>query len=352
MIRAERLAELAAGPAAFADAVCGVAVMKWRTHQPITRIISPDDYGADSRAEPFAHTVMRAAAAAYGTGDGKALKALTDLLDRWAKGEALTKFDREVDSNFYTVERTLLPVIVAWSLIREDQAVPDKDLRRISRWLERLVRKRERPDRELPDDPIRLNNHRYLSASVDMAWGAMVGDDAAFRKGIEVYRLGIAQLREDGSFPRETERGARALWYQRHAIASLVTIAEMAAVQGYDLYGYSSEGRDIHDAIGFLLAAIEDQRLVWPYAEANVNPGPSTNWMAQDLGFTWRRGHGRHYMAWAEPYMRRFPDRPEARHLARLLPERDPDFRPMVDEYSGGDTTCFFARADGLVPAG
>ena len=121
-------------------------------------------------------------------------------------------------------------------------------------------------------------------------------------------------------------------------------MAEMAAVQGYDLYGYAADGHDIHSAIRFLLAAIADQKLVWPYAEANVNPGPYENWMVQDMGFLVRRGHGRHYMAWAEPYMRRFPDRPEAKALARLLPERDPSWRPMVDEYSGGDTTCFFAR--------
>ena len=36
-------------------------------------------------------------------------------------------------------------------------------------------------------------------------------------------------MRPDGSLPLETRRGARALWYQRHAIASLVVIAEIAA---------------------------------------------------------------------------------------------------------------------------
>jgi poly(beta-D-mannuronate) lyase len=350
IVRAERLAELAAQPAAFREAVCGATVRKWRSHDPLTRVISPDEYGIDTRAEPFAHTVMRAAAAAFGNADAKARKALVDLLDRWAKGKALTKFDRAAESNFYAVERTLLPVLVAWSLVRDDPEVPETDAQRIHGWLERLMEVRVRPNRPPPSNPLDVYNHSYLTASVEMAWAAMVGDAAMFRKGVEIYQLAIAQMREDGSLPRETERGARALWYQRHAIASLVAIAEMAAVQGYDLYGYQVGGRDLHKAIAFLLAALEDQRLVWPYAEANVSPGPSRNWMAQDLGFTWRRGHGRHYMAWAEPYMRRFPDRPEARELARLLPERDPDFRPMVDEYSGGDTTCFYARPDGLVP--
>lgn len=348
--RAARLAELEATGTEFRTAVCGVQVERWRTHEPITRVISPEEYGIDTRAEPFAHTVMRAAAAAFGTDDAKARRALIRLLRRWAKGRALTVFDRAQESNFYTVERTLLPVIVAWSLVRDHPDVPAEDGALISTWIDQLIAERVRPNQKPLVDPMTVNNHTYLSASVDMAWGALRGDPLAFRRGIEAYRLAIAQMRDDGSLPRETERGARALWYQRHAIASLVAIAEMAAVQGLDLYGYQVGGRDLHRAVAFLVAAVEDQTIVWPYAEADVNPGPSTNWMAQDLGFMRRRGHGRHYMGWAEAYLRRFPDRPEARELARLLLRWDPAPRPMVDDYSGGDTTCFYARADGLLP--
>lgn len=342
--RDARLAELKAMTGEQRDALCGVHVRKWRSHGPMRTVSSPDEYGGDLRGEPFAHTVMRAAAAAFGTADKPAQKALVDLLDRWARHDALLEFDSNQASNYYVVERIMLPMVVAWSLVRDSAAVDKAEKRNIVKWLDRLIQRRQRPvadDGDLSD----INNHDYLAASVDMAWGALVGDPARFARGIALYRAGIAQLRADGSLQRETERGARALWYQRHAIASLVTMAEMAAVQGFDLYGYKVDGRDIHAAIGFLLKAVDDQKLVWPYARANKNPGPSQNWMVQDMGFLVRRGHGRHYMAWAEPYMRRFPDRAEARALARLLPDRDPGWRPMVDEYSGGDTTCFFAPA-------
>ena len=60
----------------------------------------------------------------------------------------------------------------------------------------------------------------------------------------------------------ETARGSRALSYQRHAIASLVAIAEMAASQGYDLYGMEGEdGQSIHRAIEFLLDGIDQTSL-------------------------------------------------------------------------------------------
>ncbi len=343
-VREARLAELVAADDARRFDLCGVRVKSWRSHGPVKTIDSPDEYGGDLRGEPFAHTVMRAAAAGFGMKDRKAQKALVDLLDRWARHDALLDFDGDQSSNFYVIERIMLPMIVAWGLVRDSDEVDADERRNIVKWLTKLIDRRLRPlgrDGDLSD----LNNHAYLAASVDMAWGALNGAPDGFARGIVAYRAAIGQLRPDGSLPRETERGARALWYQRHAIASLVTIAEMAAVQGYDLYGYAVDGHDIHSAIRFLLAAVDDPKLVWPYAEANRNPGPYENWMVQDMGFLIRRGHGRHYMAWAEPYMRRFPDRPEARALARLLPERDPDWRPMVDEYSGGDTTCFFAPA-------
>ena len=120
---------------------------------------------------------------------------------------------------------------------------------------------------------------------------------------------------------------------------------EMAAVQGQDLYGLEIDGRSLHRAIRFLLEAIEDPRRVWRYAAANDKPGPEKDYRRQDLGFLKPRGHGRHYMAWVEAYAARFPERPEARRLLALVQPARPGIRPMVDDYSGGNMTCFFARA-------
>ena len=196
------------------------------------------------------------------------------------------------------------------------------------------------------------NNHHYLRGSVEAAWGALVGDDAWFDRGLAAYRDAIAAMRPDGSLPLETRRGARALWYQRHAIASLVVIAEIAARQGVDLYGYALDGRDLHLALRFLLDGIDDPSLVWPYAAANDKPGGQPDYRLQDLGFLTTRGHGRHYMAWAEIYMARFPQRPESLRLRALLTRADAGFRPMIDEYSGGNTSCMFAPAAPRAGAG
>jgi poly(beta-D-mannuronate) lyase len=319
---------------------------------PVRRLRALAD-GPDNASEPFAWAVMTEGAAAF-AGDPAARSALLALLDRWAQGAGLTQLEKGTANSYYALDRTLLPTLVSFSLVRDDPALEPARRDRIERWLAQVARLRG-PDHRLPGphEATARNNHYYLRASVSMAWGALTGDDQAFREGIDAYRQALADMQPDGSLPLETARGARALWYQRHALASLVTIAEMAATQRIDLYGEAAAGgRTIHTAVGFLLDAIEDPRRVWAYAQADEKPGSDADYRDQELDFLVRRGHGRHYMAWAEMYLARFPSRPESRRLLGLLARADPNFRPMVDDYSGGDATCFFARPEAAVLGG
>ncbi len=346
-VRAVRHAELQAMPEELRKRLCGGGRRKWKRHGVVRTIRAIPGYGGDDRTQRFAWTVMEASAAAFGNDDSRARKALTRLLNRWAKGGGMTRLADENDpTSYYVVERTLLPTIVGyWLTMRGNPEISASVRRRVERWLGGLVmrsrNKRLRLDSRLVSA---RNNHAFLAASVAMAWGTLTGDLGLVETAVAVYRRAISEMRTDGSLPLETRRGARALWYQRHAIASLVVIAEMAAVQGIDLYGYRVGRRSLHAAIRFLLDGIEDPRRVLRYAKANVKPGPSRDYRKQDLGFLVRRAHGRHYMAWAEIYMARFPERPETRHLRRLLSAQEPHLRPMIDEYSGGNTSCFFYR--------
>lgn len=329
--------------------LCGPGEDPWGFHQGITTIEARAGYGGDARPEPFNWTVMLAAAAAFGMGDAEARRALVRNMRRWARGRSMTRVRGTDVASYYSIDRALLPSIVAFALVHDDPEIDAEDLAEIRHWLQSVVlfRGEERPF--LPESAtVEFNNHRYLRDSVDMAWAALTGDDARFRRGVERYAIALEQMRDDGSFPLEVQRGARALWYQRHAIASLAVIAELAAVQGHDLWSLEVDGRSLHTAIGFLLDGVEDPTIVWPYAEANVSPGPSSNWKVQDRGFMRSRGHGPHYMAWAEIYRARFPESALAERLGRLLHEWDPDHRPMVDEYSGGATSCFFAPPEAV----
>jgi poly(beta-D-mannuronate) lyase len=329
--------------------LCGADRQGWPEHGVVRNV-----YNGKQPGQNVAYTLMTAAAAAFGTNDEAARAAVVDNLVGWARGDALGHFKKQPAATmYYNLDRTLLPTIVAFGLVRDDPGMAAEDRRLIEAWLDRLVWRRG-PGRERDSDlSSSQNNHRYLSDSVTMAWGILNGDDDGFRAGIERYRAALDQMRPDGSLPLETARGARALSYQRHAIASLMAIAEMAAAQGYDLYGLEGEdGQSIHRAITFLLDGIDDPAIVWPYAMANVHPGPYRNYKVQDLDFMRLRGHGRHYMAWTEAYITRFPDSELALGLRRELDQFGSAEQPLIDEYSGGNASCFFGTARGPAQQG
>lgn len=335
---------LATMPAPLRDAWCLAANEAGAMPAPVTRLRDRPS-GPDTASEPFARAVMTATAAGF-AGDADARHRLVDLLDQWAQAGALTEIERPTANAYYALDRTLLPTLVGFALLRDTPELTTMPRLRIQAWLQRLDRLRG-PDRPSTGSGqvSGRNNHHYLRGSVDIAWGALTGDDARFRLGVAAYLDALHDMRPDGSLPLETRRRARALWYQRHAIASLVVIGEIAATQGLDLYDLTVDGKSLHTAVRFLLDAIDDQERVAGYAWADQMQS-GRHHPRQDLSFLVRRGHGRHYMAWAEIYLARFPARPESRRLLALLAGTDPSFRPMVDDYAGGDTTCFFARPD------
>ena len=175
-----------------------------------------------------------------------------------------------------------------------------------------------------------------------MAWGIVRGEDRLFRAGVARFVDALDQMRPDGSLPLETARGARALHYQRHAISSLVAIAEMAAAQGYDLYRLESENRgSLRRAIEFLLDGSRIRRWSCP-TRRRTEPWP----VPQLPG----PGSGLHGAPWPRPALhgmdralcREFPESAASRRLRRLLDEFGAD-RPLIDEFSGGNMSCFFA---------
>ncbi len=334
-----RRAELrAAGPGALS--LCAAEDLRLRTW-PAPGPLGPTGGNAtDTRLNPVAWLLMRAAGVVLAEDEPEARANLVEALDRWARASAL-EAPASADANTrFAINRFLLPAVVAWAVVRDAPEASPALRRRVEAWLARLAAAaRARLEGQRPEEPTADNNHAYLAASAVMAVGALSGDDAAFALGLSTYRRALARMRPDGSLPAETARGARALWYQRQAIASLVTIAELAALQGYDLWGLEIEGRSLHRAIRFLLDAIDDPAQVLAYAAENRSPGPSADWRRQDLSFLERRGHGRHYMAWVEAYRARFPTRPETAQLEALL-FRAGDPRPLVDEFAGGNLSC------------
>ncbi len=335
---AVRTAELARPDRAVAREAC-LAVARdpaWADLPPLAALEPTDGYGSDNRSAPFSWAVMVLGGRAL-AGDEASAADLVRLLTRWAEAGALAATPVSHDP-YYALKRTLLPTIVAYAVVRP--GLGEAERTRIDDWLANLV---PRVDQTFDGD-VDHNNHRYLADSVLMAWGALTGDDALYRQGIDRYRSALADARDDGSLPLEARRGARALWYTRHALTSLVAMAEIARAHGDDLYGASVEGRGFDLVLSFLTNGLVSPALTATYAAANVIPGPNDDSHIQDLGFLAERAHGRNYMAFVEA-VRLLPPRTAPRRLIAIrFDTRTAAERPLIDEYVGGNATCFWAQ--------
>jgi len=308
----------------------------WSSLKPFDRLKATEGYGTDGTANDYAWAVMVLTGRAL-AGDAASEVSLRDLLLAWARAKAFTDTEVEHDA-YYALKRVLLPTVVAFSVLQ--RGLDEGQKRMLADWIDPLVRKTDR----VFDGVVDRNNHRYLADSLLMTWGAVVKDEALYAKGYDRYRAVLAEARPDGSLALETRRGARALWYMRQSLASLTVMAEVAATRGTDLYDLRVGEVNFDRIASYLLNGIAEPNVVMAYASENYIPGGETDARRQDLGFMTKRSHGRHYMAWAEPLMTRDRAGLATKRLKALFVRNIRSDRPLIDEFVGGNATCFWGR--------
>ena len=307
----------------------------------------------------FAHWVASHAGAWLAGQNPSILEQGVAAIHAWAAVDALAQEPVvptvRPATRIYPVRKALATLVPSWAILRTGLASSDRRRQDIDTWLDRRVRQVDRntrtsglakPCRTNPGFPdvgdSDCNNHRYLRDAVVMMQAAAIGDERAFARGLARFRTALEQMRPDGSLPYETMRGARALWYQSHAIASLTLIARTAATQGQDLFSMRLRGRSLDLAVRFLSRAMADQVLVWPYADRDLKSRSLRSARDQDLSFLTRRG-SQHPLAWTEAWWSHSADVDQA--IDRLMPaRRRMADRPLFDLLVGGNATCLWAR--------
>lgn len=324
-----------------------------------TRRVAYTSCAEDRELSDFGKFLMKYGAQYVYMGDAASRQSLIDTYRQSAEANALRTYpgfdpaDRlQTDGRIkFALNHSLgLPLALTWSAVRADPAISDADRQMVDAWLADLFAFTTAPYDGASD--VYPNNHGYLSTSVKMAWGIVAGDDRAFADGIERYFMALHQMHPDGGFTWEVGRGPCSIRYQAMATGMLISIAELAASQGYNLYAVDVEGRTVHTAIQFLLDSIANPAILDQYAGTVETSAAACNLPAgapQDLaGIAVPWSDRTTYLAFIEPYIARFPDTALAGRLRGLWPGGVTAQRPVSGSLSGGNTSCA-ASNDGFV---
>jgi poly(beta-D-mannuronate) lyase len=239
--------------------------------------------------------------------------AAIDALARWAEAGALLGAVNHQGA--YEREWSLGSLALAYLKVRQARVSPDSR-NSIQAWF-RAIAARVEPDYERAGLKSSANNHAYFAGMALAAVGIATDDRRLFDWGIARARIGIAQIDALGCLPLERARGRLALHYHVFALGPLVMLAEMALVNGIDLY--VENGGALHRLAGLVMDGLADPAELARRLE--IGPQEIAGRRALALG-------------WAEPYHARFPDPRLGAWLAAA--------RPVVDVRLGGDMTAAF----------
>ena len=311
---------------------------------PVTTVEAPSGYGLDVRYNAACWGMIKMGARCL-AGASAQCQSIIEMMEKWATANAAQVHSGgggEYWNDTLTVNlRVVRPFLGAYSIARATVNPATETDEIIRQWMHRTVKRASHMMRTegmytwggATGTAKAAHNHAAASSAAWMAYGAMWGDDTAFKYGLEQWFTTLDSMRKDGSFPIETRRGARALFYTGRTLSALMSIAEMAKTQGVDLYAYSpSKKKTIHRAVQFMLDALEDNELVIKYARENYVPGPSKNYRNQDLG------NPGSTFGWIYPYVSRFPDHPNSARIRKL-----PCWGlPLEGEWIGGCSGCLY----------
>ena len=279
----------------------------------------PDEW--DLTSQPlldFERTMSNLSAAWVASGDPYYANCLVDILETWAKRDALSGFlfRPEHPQAWFALESMIFSAALAYSTVTGEIKIAPARRKTIDSWLMRIARHHFY---KYSSSSNCCNNHYYRRALYMTMIGVETGNDEMFQTGLKAVYSALEDIDDQGAFKQALDRGWRAIHYQNYSLLYLVPIMQIAYRQGYNLFKLEVNGHRMQNAAEFLLKSLDD-----PYSITGLPPGE------QDLDFT----NDPQYFAWMEMWLRHEDDPPMARFVRQL--------RPIFNRGAGGDATLFF----------
>lgn len=277
-------------------------------HEPIAII----DTAANPDVNYIAHgddwytPIMQSMLGAYDmclAGDDKSCQDITGLMTKWAAADALKpgakRNNRRWDDISWIGNSLLRNFIFAYADARKLTPVDPVDEATILDWLKRRI---DEYHYNIPSGNegevsyTEAGNHALANMMSGMAFGSLVGDRSMMEDAFASWRVAMGYMRDDGSLPTETRRGARALQYSNFHLAQMISVAEVAAAQDIDLYGEFPAEKSFPKMVEYLLDAYENFDKVTVYSEYNEgSPGDYHIPYIIQMHFGWIPTYFAHY---------------------------------------------------------
>jgi poly(beta-D-mannuronate) lyase len=270
-------------------------------------------YAAYRKAEEPFENVTRAAEAAADTfqknGSAAAAQCVLHLLSDAARDQAMT--GHMASNQSYYVQNWMTGALaITYLKVRPGLSGAAGQDQEILDWLARLAHSTKDyfDARRVKKTKDSQNNHLYWAGLAVMAVGVATNDRSLFDWAVGTYQDGVSRVTADGDLPLEMGRGARALHYHLFAAAPLVTMAEFGEVNGRHLYAANQGAlqRLVERSLSGLLNNSHFTQMAGVKQDT-----PGTKVTAGDI-------------AWARPYLCRFPE-PKYVNLLQTLPSLSMD---------------------------
>ncbi len=157
------------------------------------------------------------------------------MLAQAAQAGSLTQMQSQ--QGWLSQGQTVSGLALAYLQIRQAPALAPDQKAQVENWLANLAEGLRGFMDANPGRDFTRNNHRYWAGLAATASGIATNRPALVDWGIESARVGLRQVRSDGTLPLEMARGSRTRDYYILAVAPLTKIAELAlATNRADLY--------------------------------------------------------------------------------------------------------------------
>jgi poly(beta-D-mannuronate) lyase len=269
--------------------------------------------------------------------EAAALRAREELLEiaranpmQWARGTSADR-GKEAEAVFLSLRVGLL---LALEFHFQKAALSQSEADEIEKYIGSLLKRIRNSD---SITRVEINNKTMMLAAASYALGLAADDRSAKQSAIRLFRQALREMRDDGRMPADARRAGSAVHYTNLAISNMVLVAELAAVDGENLYDLTVSGKSLHTGISYLLAVTQNPALIAPHATDTGTGKEGYSATRQDL--RWATGG---MAGWGHYYAARYPEHANTKTLKSLSPQVAKRGSGLF-EFAGGNALCHTA---------